>query len=266
MKVDQIINLFFDMIKDDGAVLNYRDPQEYIQCQNRTSASDMYSYGMLLFKILMEKDYFEYIDTPPDEYFMMNDPQAEHSIVDGGILPDEYRNFSGLLDEMTKFQRENRISYDVFLQKIKELSQPINDNQTVENEADENIFPEVLENYDYGVILNNKRAGRIQFLKLYDYEKGSTGAFDIPVTDDGVFRIAVSRRHKDNYKVTNPSSVYGDCILPTAIIEANIDACEKIRMVFEKISGKIKIQISIFDVMGNKISDIKNENIKISVY
>ncbi len=116
------------------------------------------------------------------------------------------------------------------------------------------VFPQIQDDYDYGIILNNKRYGRIEFRCLYDCVSNETDYIDIPVKNDGLFTIGISKRQKEYKHISNPASVYGDNIIPSAILTTNIKEYNKIRISFEVQGRIIKINIYGLDINNNIIS------------
>lgn len=262
MELINKIDLFLKSAENKEYIGKYQDPQKFMGDYTIDDASEVYSNGMYLFEILTGKDFFEYINMPQDEYFMMAD--AEGPVISKKHLPPEYVLFSDILEKMTMFKRENRISMEECILYITKMF--CDNDKTAETNDEKSGFPYISHEYDYGIILNNKRFGRIQFIKLLDNEKGSLQKFDIPVEKEESFRVAVSRRHKSNSDVTNPSSVFGDCIEPYAIIELRQCQCDKLGITFEEKDGKLSVLVIAEDSMGNKIADILENNINFYPY
>ena len=93
MSMHQKINVFSRLIEDREVPLQYKDPQEFINLEERNEASDVYSFGMILFRILSGCDYFEYIGIPADEYFMTIDFSLSGSVIERKYISDNYMDF-----------------------------------------------------------------------------------------------------------------------------------------------------------------------------
>ena len=270
MSMHQKINVFSRLIEDREVPLQYKDPQEFINLEERNEASDVYSFGMILFRILSGCDYFEYIGIPADEYFMTIDFSLSGSVIERKYIPDKYMDFSELLEGMTVIKREKRLSFSNVSQLINKLDHiygtvpeetEYNDNKDYTNKSDIKFWmPE--SGYDYGIILNNKRIGRIEFRKLFDCISGSTGEFDIPVDESNNFRIAVSKRHSSNKNISNPSSVYGDSIVPVGILEANVGECNKVKIIFNAENENVNVAMYGLNLNDEDLYEIVQQQIR----
>lgn len=256
-----MIRRFIDKIQSGEVPDNYRDPQEFIYGDSRTEESDVYSYGMYFFAEITGKDYFKICEVPEDEFFMMADPDSESSVIDEKYIPEEYAFLSELLKKMTVFRRNMRIS----CKKVTEILSGFTAEETLDSEkTDEERIPDecyvsaseehdaysVKDDYDYGIILNNKRSGRIEFRPLL-FHNGKCEKFSVPVEEPGRFVIAVSKRHRDHQDISNPSSVYGDMIIPVGLAESVVDS-PKLRISVENSEGKLKVIFDALSSAGNE--------------
>ncbi len=293
MNVEEKLRLFLDSAGKNEGTATYRDPQEFMYMESRDNSSYVYAFGMSLFKLLTGTDYFEYIHIPEDEYFMTMDPESDFPIIKPENVPDYISEFSKILGQMTMYKRKSRISVQTALDHLEHMydnhnnsneekndlqypqttdtNEEYNDDLTaaLENIKDESkknitelvkddtkvsVFPQIQNDYDYGVILNNKRYGRIEFRCLYDCVSNQTDHIDIPIKDGNAFTIGVSKRHKEYKQFSNPSSVYGDNIIPAAVINAQIGEYKKIRIEFHMQAGYITIKMYELDMNNNIIS------------
>lgn len=267
---------FLKAVEDRSIYSKYRDPQEFMWNEERNDASEVYSCGMFLFSFIAGKDYFEYINTPADEYFMMADTDSDSSVIDAVYLPEKYIFLADIIKKMTVYRRDARISMEKALDELtKFASDEIKTETSVQHENtnersgdhtvektdipeneeqakyfSETRFPVLEKDFDYGIILNNKRSGRIEFRPLYDFN-GNSASCDIPVTNLGLFRIAVSKRHRNFAHISNPSSIYGDNIIPVGIAEADGVTGEKVRISINNNSGEITVSVVQLDIGGN---------------
>lgn len=254
------------MIKNGEVPLKYRDPQEMILGDERTPESDVYSYGMMIFEMICGKSYFEYSGIPEDECFMMADTESSDSVPDEKYIPDEVKFIFPIIQKMTVYRRNARADISSVLESLEEILSAENSSiqENIETPVSENISDDIekvseektedadspykiISEYDYGVILNNKRSGRIEFKVILDYE-GNIKPCDIPVYESGIFSIAVSRRHCSNAHISNPSSVYGDCIIPVGIAKVQGVREGKIKISAENINGEIALYITENDL------------------
>lgn len=276
MSIRDQLGIFLDTAENAEEITQYRDPQEFMYMEGRDGASFTYAFAMYLFLTLTGKDYFEHIRIPADEYFMTIDPDSDIPVISPSEIPDEISEFSDILAKMTMYRRKSRISlkeameilrkmydpdYSAVSEEIAEEHQePVAQDVIQEEKADtlsefeisdeinttQNktiTFPEIDEEYDYGLILNNKRSGRIEFSRLYDCDSGNGSDILLPLRDSGDFRIGISKRHRDYRYISNPSSVYGDNIIPCAVLTADIKGFDRIRVAFERSDGKIKVSV-----------------------
>ena len=107
----------------------------------------------------------------------------------------------------------------------------------------------VLPDFDYGIILNNKRSGRIEFKPLLFFD-GRSESFTVPVESNGEFIIAVSRRHRDNAAYSNPSSGYGDRIIPVGRANTPSAGGQKIKIKLENKNGKLAAEFTDISLSG----------------
>ncbi len=107
----------------------------------------------------------------------------------------------------------------------------------------------LLPDFDYGIILNNKRSGRIEFKPLLFFD-GRSECFTVPVENTGEFVIAVSRRHRDNAAYSNPSSVYGDRIIPVGLAVTSSVGGQKIKIKLENKNGKLAAEFTDLSLSG----------------
>lgn len=261
-----MINVFIEKIKSGEVPAGYSDPQKYIYGDSGTEASDVYSYAMYFFREMTGKNYFEYSGIPEDEFFMMADPDSEKSVIDEKNIPAEYSGFADILKKMTVFRRDARMT----LSDVTEALEKINSENTVneekavpevsvpETEAEPDITSftdsdkySVEPDFDYGIILNNKRSGRIEFRPLLHYSGKSEG-FTVPVDEKGRFVIAVSKRHRDFEHISNPSSVYGDNIIPVGLACAEAVDCDRLYISAENINGKVAVNFNEASFSGEK--------------
>ena len=270
MSMNQKINVFSRLIEDREVPLQYKDPQEFINLEERNEASDVYSFGMILFRILSGCDYFDYIDFPVDEYFMTIDFSLSGSVIERKYIPDKYMEFADILEGMTVIKRENRLSFSDILNIINEIKKKYETNpaeaehdDSKENTDESDVKFWIYEpEYDYGIILNNKRTGRIEFRKLFDGASGNTEEFDIPVDEGNYFRIAVSKRHISNKNISNPSSVYGDCIMPVGILEVNVGDCSKVKIKFNAENKNVNVVMYGLNLNDEDFYEIEQQHIR----
>ncbi|MBP1566371.1 MAG: hypothetical protein J6A58_11515 [Oscillospiraceae bacterium] len=262
MDLKDKLDLFLKSVQNKEHIGKYRDPQEFMGVYQSDEASEVYSCGMFLFELLFGKDFFEYISTPSDEYFMMAD--TEGAVIERKYICEEYAVFSDILEKMTMYKRENRISLEECIQIIEKAEKDLTFSEKEKNpekSSECSSFPYIEKNYDYGIILNNKRSGRIQFVKLLDNENGSMQRYEIPVDESGTFKIAVSRRHKSKSHITNPSSMYGDCIEPYALISTEFNGFDKLSVELKNDNSQMSVKLCGIDFSG-KIVCVPQENIK----
>lgn len=257
-------------IRNGEVPLNYRDPQEYMSGDSRTAESDVYSYGMYIFREISGTDYFERAGIPEDECFMMADPDSENSVIDEKYIPEEYSYLAPLLKKMTVYRRNLRIKTDEVLSVLESFSEPETqpgvlhrDDCSDASESAERHSEETETNYelpdrysvktdfDYGIILNNKRSGRIEFRPLL-FHDGRTESYTVPVQNPGRFTIAVSERNRDFSNVSNPSSVYGDCIVPVGLAEADGVNSQRLCISVENSGGKLRVTFADVTLSGEK--------------
>lgn len=268
---DSIIKIL-DAVINSNAPRSFRDPQEYISGLQRNEASDVYSYGMMIFREITGKDYFEAVSIPEDEYFMSCDTETDFSVICPENIPADYHEISDLLCKMTMFRRESRISLneiEKLLNDNKNVTEPVAEKDNIqENQANSQteIFPKYREGFDYGVIVNNKRCGRIEFIELYSSQNNKNTYYDIPVHEQGEFKIPVSARRTEYKNITNPSSVYGDCIIPTAMIKMKAEKCHAVRVVLDKEDDNMIISVSMTDINGNVIGSIGQDQLEVIPY
>lgn len=259
---------FNEKIINGDVPLRYRDPQEFMFGEERDEKSDSYSYGMMLFNEISGNDYFAASGTEEDEYFMMADPDSDGSVIDLKYIPDEYRFLSDFFLKTTAWKRNERITLSEAAALLSELGKEEvcepEETAVQEPEKEETVSEvqdkySVEEDYDYGIILNNKRSGRIEFRPLLFYT-GSTEKYDMPVDKPGKFVIAVSKRHRDYRDISNPSSVYGDVITPVGLVMGENVNSSSIRISIENLSGKLKVDFAELSQSRNetgKIYDVK---------
>ena len=109
----------------------------------------------------------------------------------------------------------------------------------------------VLPDHDYGIILNNKRSGRIEFRPLLFFD-GRSESYALPAGCGGEFIIAVSRRHRDNAQFSNPSSVYGDRIIPVGLAVTPYANGQKIKIKLENREGKLAAVFADISLSGEE--------------
>ncbi len=264
---DNILKIL-DSVINDNEPRSFRDPQEYIFAQPGNEASDVYSYGMMLFKKISGKDYFETVGIPEDEFFMSCDTENDFPVISAENIPSEYSDISQLLCRMTMFRRESRISVKEISEMLKKDDIPEENRDSNENIclSQEKEFPALKNGSDYGIIVNNKRCGRIEFIKLYDSKDNTAAYYDIPVTEREEFTFPVSCRSSEYQEITNPSSVYGDCIIPAALIKAKTGKCHSVRITFKKENENLIPVICAADINGNIIKEIDHNNVEIIPY
>lgn len=271
---DNSIGLLRSVI-NSSVPLSFRDPQEYIFAEPRNEASDVYSYGMMLFTQITGKNYFQVINIPEDEYFMSCDPENDFSVISPDNVPVEYSDIAQLISKMTMFNRNSRIS-------MSELKGMIHENLTENgisteekeyniqasesNDCNAEEFPVCRNGFDYGVIINNKRFGRIEFVKLLSSSETTGKYIDIPADSEENFKIPISVRSFEKSGITNPSSVYGDCIIPTAMIITDPGKSHSVRIALKKENNIIIPLISFTDISGNIISEHISEKTQIIPY
>jgi hypothetical protein len=107
----------------------------------------------------------------------------------------------------------------------------------------------VLPDHDYGIILNNKRSGRIEYKPLL-FSDGKCESFTVPVESTGEFVIAVSRRHRDDAAYSNPSSVYGDRIIPVGLAAVSSVSGQKIKISLGNRNGKLEAEFTDISLSG----------------
>ena len=245
---------FIEKIINGDVQPGYRDPQEFMSGEERDEKSDSYSYGMMLFNEISGRDYFTVSGTEEDEYFMMADPDSDGSVIDSKYIPDEYRFLSDFFSKTTAFKRNERILPSEAAALLSEFNRikcepegPFFQEEKADNAAETVSEVQdrysVEEGYDYGIILNNKRSGRIEFRPLLFYT-GDTEKYDMPVDKPGRFVIAVSKRHRDYCNVSNPSSVYGDVIIPVGLSAGEDVDSSSIRISIENQGGKLKVNFA----------------------
>lgn len=258
-----MIRDFAELIKNGRIPADFRDPQEFMFGEEHTEKSDVYALGMHIFSKISGRSWFECTGVPEDELFMMADPDSEKSVISRKFIPEEYGYLSELLEKMTVYSREARISLSEVLSELEkhtEKSSCVTENTfTSEAEAPEQV-PEktadteqpvsgvqdrfaVEPDYDYGIILNNRRAGRIEFKPLL-FHTGKSESYTVPVQNGDRFEIAVSKRHRDYAHISNPSSVYGDNIIPVGIACAEYINSLKTEISAENEDGRLKISFS----------------------
>ena len=270
---DNILKILRSLVRNN-APRSFRDPQEYIYGQPGNEASDVYSYGMTIFQEITGKEYFESVGIPEDEYFMFCDTENDFSIIDPANIPEEYSEISQLLCKMTMFRRESRISKKELNELISENNEEI---ETAEEKGTENIpeqencsqtedFPKCRDGFDYGIIVNNKRCGRIEFIELYSCQKNRGTYYDIPVLEPGDFKIPVSVRSPEYKGITNPSSVYGDCIIPAAMIKLKAEKGNSVRVELNRENDSMILSVSMTDINGNTACRIEKDQLEIIPY
>lgn len=238
------------MMENGEVPVNYRDLQEFIYREERTPESDVYSFGMLIFEKICGKNYFEYSGVPEDECFMMADTDSDDSVISEKYIPADYSFIFPLLKNMTVYKKSLRISAEEAITELKKYNQKDESFEAENNSREENNPYKIIKDYDYGIILNNKRSGRIEFRVLMDHE-GNKTACDIPVYESGTFRIAVSRRHRDFGHITNPSSVFGDRIIPVDIARAENINAGKIRIYADSVNDELVVSVQETDINGS---------------
>ena len=313
---------FSQMIAAGEVSRTYRDPQEFMFAEEHDAAAEVYSLALWIFYESAGKDYFEVSGMPEDECFMMADPDSDDSVIDEKYIPDEIKDFAGLLVKATVFKRSGRISLNDFLAGLSEHedqsgvisektdksdsvisepdSSPESNDQTVTRETETEEIPDVPEvsrqnnftdamaasetdadetagvsetdnenqssddrfsvipDNDYGIILNNKRSGRIEFKPLLFFD-GRNESFTVPVENEGEFIIAVSRRHRDNAAYSNPSSVYGDRIIPVGLAKTPSVSGQKIKITLENQNGKLTADFTDLSLSGAESNTRKAE-------
>lgn len=243
---------FAEKIINSDVPLNYRDPQEFIFGEERSEKSDVYSYGMYFFREICGRDYFDCCGVPEDEMFMMADTESEQSVIDEKFIPENYNYISELLKNMTVYRREMRISLQDAVSVLKSFDKadtdsvqktakdkPAEKSVNKSSSSDYSVEPE----YDYGIILNNRRSGRIEFRPLL-FSDGRTEKYTVPVTGAEKFVIAVSKRHRDFSGISNPSSVYGDNIIPVGLAFTEYINSQKTEITVTNCEGKLKVNFS----------------------
>lgn len=272
---DNILQILKTVINSD-APRSFRDPEEYISGLPGNEASEIYSYGMTIFRELTGKNYFEAVNIPEDEYFMSCDLENDFSIISPENIPSEYSEISDLLCKMTMFRRESRISLTEIKTLLSENSKDNNNDKPAVIETESSLnpekcsqtedFPKYKEGYDYGIIVNNKRCGRIEFIELYSCQNNKGTYYDIPVFEQGEFKIPVSVRSTEYKGVTNPSSVYGDCIIPAAMIKTKTENCHAVRVSLNKENDTMILSILLTDINGNILRTIGADKLEIIPY
>lgn len=284
------LGIFLETADNAEEITQYRDPQEFMYMEGRDGSSFTYAFAMYLFLTLTGKDYFEHIRIPADEYFMTIDPDSDVPVISPSEIPEEISEFSDILAKMTMYKRKSRIPlkeakdilkkmYDpdyVPASELTDIVQAGSKNEKIHEEQADTLsefeisdeinttqnktitFPEIDEEYDYGLILNNKRSGRIEFSRLYDCDSGEGNSIVLPLRDTGDFRIGISKRHREFRHISNPSSVYGDNIIPCAVLTADIKGFDRIKIAFERSDGKIKVNVfgaeSVFSAVPDRQS------------
>ncbi|WP_044973554.1 hypothetical protein [Ruminococcus sp. HUN007] len=107
----------------------------------------------------------------------------------------------------------------------------------------------LLPDYDYGIILNNRRSGRIEFIPLL-FHDGRSESYVVPADEKGEFTIAVSRRHRDDAAYSNPSSVYGDRIIPVGLAKTSSAGGQKIKIKLGIKNGKLTAEFTDVSLSG----------------
>ena len=253
----------------------YRDPQEFMFAEEHDDAAEVYSLALWIFYESAGKDYFEVSGMPEDECFMMSDPDSDDSVIDEKYIPDEIKDLAGLLVKATVFKRSGRISLNDFLAGLSEhedqniiadaiVASETDTDETAgvsetdnENQSSDDRFSVIPDN-DYGIILNNKRSGRIEFKPLLFFD-GRKESFTVPVENEGEFIIAVSRRHRDNAAYSNPSSVYGDRIIPVGLAKTPSVSGQKIKIKLENQNGKLAAEFTDLSLSGAESGTRKAE-------
>ncbi len=123
--------------------------------------------------------------------------------------------------------------------------------ETENSSEDMNDRFSVLPDHDYGIILNNKRSGRIEFKPLLFFD-GRSESYALPAGCGGEFIIAVSRRHRDNAAYSNPSSVYGDRIIPVGLAVTPYANGQKIKIKLENQEGKLAAVFADISLSGEE--------------
>ncbi len=257
---------FTQMIAEGNVSKTYRDPQEFMFAEEHDEAAEVYSLALWIFYESAGKDYFEVSGMPEDECFMMADPDSDDSVIDEKYIPEEIKDISDLLVKATVFKRSGRISFNDFLAVLSEyevqngviseetagVSETDNENQSANDRFS------VIPDHDYGIILNNKRSGRIEFKPLLFFD-GRNESFTVPVENEGEFIIAVSRRHRDNAAYSNPSSVYGDRIIPVGLAKTPSVSGQKIKITLENQNGKLTADFTDLSLSGAESNTRKAE-------
>ncbi len=145
------------------------------------------------------------------------------------------------------FGDDNSVSESTEQDEFSDNSEKSEDNEGGSSEIAD-IFA-VLPDFDYGIILNNKRSGRIEFKPLLFFD-GRSESFTVPVESNGEFVIAVSRRHRDNAAYSNPSSVYGDRIIPVGLANTPSAGGQKIKIKLENKNGKLAAEFTDISLSG----------------
>lgn len=236
---------FIGKILNGCVTTEYKDPQEYIFGEERDEKSDSYSYGMMLFNEISGRDYFAVLCAEEDEFFMIADPDSEGSVIDEKFIPAEYSFLSDFFSKTTAWKRNNRITPSEAAGLLSAFKQEKCEPEEKADNSEENISEAgdrfaVDEYFDYGIILNNKRSGRIEFRPLL-FSTGQTEKYDMPVDKPGNFVIAVSKRHREHFAVSNPSSVYGDVIIPVGLACAENVNSLSLRISVENLNGKLSV-------------------------
>jgi len=285
MNIRDQLGIFLETADNAEEITQYRDPQEFMYMEGRDGSSFTYAFAMYLFLTLTGKDYFEYIRIPADEYFMTIDPDSDVPVISPSEIPEEISEFADILAKMTMYKRKSRISLKDAKDVLKKMYDPdyVPDSELTDNVRSEHedipeeqadtlgefeisdeinttqnktiTFPEIDEEYDYGLILNNKRSGRIEFSRLYDCDSGNGNSIILPLRDSCDFRIGISKRHRDFRHISNPSSVYGDNIIPCAVLSADIKGFDRIRIAFEQSDGKIKVNVFGADSVSSSVPE-----------
>ncbi len=266
---------FTEKILSGEVPLNYRDPQEFMFGDARTEASDVYSYAMYIFRSIAGKEYFEAAGVPEDEFFMMADPDSESSVIDGIFIPEEYSALADILKKMTVLDRKHRADISGALKMLAEyensaeadITEPVPEAVCEAGESTEAESVCAVQNneqiqqitgryavepdYDYGIIVNNKRSGRIEFRPLLFYT-GKTESYSVPSSQNGEFVIAVSKRHRDYAHISNPSSVYGDHIIPVGLAAAAAPETPVTGIEINSEQGELKVVFSELSASGEK--------------
>ncbi|MDO5560783.1 MAG: hypothetical protein Q4F95_14480 [Oscillospiraceae bacterium] len=222
-----LLSVIQNELRSGKAPEKYKDPQEFVCNLCRDSSSQIYSFAMDIFRKITGTEYFEYKNVPEDEYFMTCDLSGEDSVIKLSPSDGDIFEIAPMLSMMTMIRRELRCSAENAAGYVDSLISASDTREDKAHKADESSI-KISGGYDYGIIVNNKRSGRIMFQKMLgdDYAQDYT----ICTENQSTIRIAVSRREKKYEHITNPSTVRGRFIEPFGILDIDALGCVKIKI------------------------------------